>query len=110
MILYNQTKTTIIVSDLRIAKSWVDKSLGLLKKKGSRSILIKTRFGIHTFFLKEPIDIIVLNNSLQVVKAKTVKPNSLFFYNPLCVRVIELPKNTIDKTQTKIGDYIEIKG
>jgi len=94
-------------SNLKIAESPVDKLFGLLKKKNPRSLLFKTRFGIQTFFLKEPIDIIVLGNHNQVVKAKTVKPNSLFFYNPTSITVLELPKDTIKNTQTKIGDKIE---
>ena len=72
-------------------------------------MLFKTRFGVHTFFLKEPVDIIVLGNNSQVVKAKTVNPNSLFFYNPFHITVLELPKNTIKNAQTTIGDRIEIK-
>lgn len=109
MLLCNQTKKTILSHDLKVAESFIDKTLGLLKKSNSRSLLIKTRFGVHTFFLKEPIDILVVNSNYEVVKTQTVKPNSLFFYNPINFTVLELPKNSIKKTQTAIGDHIEIK-
>lgn len=109
MILYNQSKRVALSRDIKEAKSVFDKVFGLLNKKNPKSLIFKTRFGIHTFFLKEPIDIIVLNNNSQVIKVKTINPYSLFFYNPVHIAVIELPKGTIKKTQTTIGDSLIIK-
>lgn len=106
---YNISKKTILCRDLKVADSFTDKTFGLLKKSNSRSLLFKTRFGVHTFFLKEPIDIIILGNKYQVIKAKTVRPNSLFFYNPIYFRVLELSKGIVKKSHTKIGDQIAIK-
>lgn len=103
----NISKNTILSRDLKEAKSVIDKIFGLLIKTNPRSLLFKTRFGIHTFFLKEPIDVLVLNSNQEVVKASTIKPNSLFFYNPTYDTVLELPKNSIKDAQTKIGDKIE---
>lgn len=109
MFLYNQTRKILIVSDLKIAESIIDKSLGLHRRGNLKSLLFKTRFGIHTYLLKKPIDVIILDNNNQVVKSKTVSPNSLFFYNPIYSKVLELPKDTIKNTHTKIGDIIQIR-
>lgn len=109
MVLYNQTKKTIIAKDLKEAKSLSDKLFGLLIKKNPRSLVFKTRFGIHTFFLKEPIDVLVLNSQNKVVKAQTVKPNSILIYNPTHSTVIELPKDAIKNSNTKPGDELQIK-
>lgn len=69
---------------------------------------MKTRYGIHTFFLRESIDVIVLDHNLKVVKIGTVKPNNLFFWNPKHSLVLELPRGTIKKTKTEIGNHLKI--
>ena len=66
--------------------------------------MFKTRFGIHTFFIKEPIDVIVLDDNFKVVKLATVKPNNIFFWHPRFSKVLEFPQSTIKKTKTQIGD------
>jgi len=62
---------------------------------------------MHTFFLKTPIDIIVLDITNIVRKTETVKPNRLFFYNPKYPHVLELARGTIERSGTKIGDKLE---
>lgn len=109
MRLVNITKSTIISSDLKTASSLLDKIFGLLKANNPRSLLFKTRFGVHTLGLKEPIDILVLNKNLKVVKLREkVLPNRLFFWSPCFDQVIELPEHYIKKSLTEVGDYLEI--
>lgn len=98
LVLKNRTTGKIICKDLKLAKSFKDRLFGLLVKSNPRSILFKTRFGIHTFFLKEPVDVIVMNDNYKIVKIKqNLKPNRLFFWNPVYPFVLELPKGSIDK-------------
>lgn len=108
MVLHNQTKKTIIAKDLKEAKSLYDKLFGLLIKKNPRSLVFKTRFGIHTFFLKEPIDVLVLNSQNKVVSVKSLKPNRIFIYNPTRSLVIELPAGIIQKSKTQRGDQLTL--
>ena len=59
------------------------KTIGLVGKKTPEPILFKTRFGMHTFFLSFPIDVIVLNNKHVVVALKeSLLPNRIFFLEP----------------------------
>ncbi len=108
MILKNLTRNTILTKDLKVASSFKDKSLGLLNRKNPRSLLIKTRFGIHTFFLNEKIDVIILDNAIRVKTLKTLCPNSIYIYNPLHKTVIELPCGIIKKSKTQIGDKLKM--
>lgn len=110
MVLRNITKKTIVSKDLEEAKSFINKYLGLLKKSNPRSLLFNTRFGIHTFGLKIPIDAVILDNNFRVVKVKeNLKPNSVFFWNPKYNLVIELPVGTLKKTQTFLGCYLKLE-
>lgn len=69
-------------------------------------MLFKTRFGIHTFFLKESIDVVVLDRNFTVVKLKkNLKPNRLFFWDPKHLYLLELPKGTIE-TRIKVNDFL----
>lgn len=108
MKLKNITRNTVLSGDLKEAKSIIDQGLGLLRKSNPRSMLLKTRFGIHTLGLSSAIDILVLDNSFRVVKQATVGPNSFFFWNIKYKFIIELPKNTIKTTKTKIGDQLRL--
>lgn len=103
----NISKDTVLSENLQEAKSFSDRLLGILKKLNiGCSILFKTRFGIHTFFMKDPIDVVILDNNLKVVKMATVKPNNLFFWNPKYFKVLEFSQGTINKTCTKPGDIL----
>lgn len=108
MILKNLTTGKIICQDLKVAESFIDRMFGLLIKSNPRNMLFKTRFGIHTFFLKEPIDLAVLDNDFKVVKIKkNLKPNRLFFWNPKYKLLLELPRNTLT-LKVKIADFLRI--
>jgi uncharacterized protein len=107
MKIVNKTKKTTLTSDAFEAVSLLDKSLGLLNPNKPRSLILTTRFGIHTFGMKESIDILVLDKLGIVVKiGQHIDPHQIFWWNPSYSRVIELPAGTISKTQTKIGDHI----
>ncbi len=106
MILKNVSQKTVITSDLKIAESLFDRALGLLKQDNPRSLLFRTRWGIHTFLLKDSIDVIVLDSKKCVVIQITVKPNRFFFWNPKFDTIIELPSGTIKRSKTKIGDKL----
>lgn len=108
MILNNLTKETIIAKNLQCLNSWWEKALGLLSKSHSRSLYFQTKFGVHTFGLKKPIDVIILNHKFRVVKLATVGPNSLFFWNPKFDKVIELKEGSIKRYRTKLNDLLEI--
>ena len=107
MKLINKYQNKIISTNLEIASSLKDLIFGLLIKPKGTSLLFKTRWGIHTLLMKYPIDVLILDQNLRVVKIKTkLYPNRFFFWNPIYSIVIELPPN---KTSgTKIGHLFQI--
>lgn len=109
MQLINLKNNQTICEDLKICRNLLDKSLGLINPKNPRNIMMETRFGIHTFFLKEPIDVLVLNKKMQVVKIKKdLEPFKLFFWNPKYLKVIELSCGAILKYRIALGDTLSI--
>lgn len=92
------------------ARSLKEKVTGLIGKERPESLLIKTRFGIHTFGLKFPIDVLILDkfNKVALTK-KNLVPNRIFIWNPKYGQVIELPSGTIKKKKIGINDSIEVR-
>lgn len=94
---------------VKVLSSFWQKTRGLICKEKAEPVLFKTRFGIHTFGLKFPIDVIILDNKNRVTKIITnLSPNNLFFWNPIYDKVIELPVGEITKLNIKSSDTLEI--
>lgn len=103
----NATKNTVI-SNSFINVYGLGKIRGLIGK-GNKTYVFKTRFGIHTFFLKSPIDVIILDKNKKAVILKAgLKPNRIFFWNIKYDNVIELPQNSIQNSKTEKSDQIKL--
>jgi hypothetical protein len=95
---------------VRKCKNLREKIQGMIGKSEPMALMIKTRFGIHTFGVKFPIDVLILNNENKVVSLKEgFKPNRIFLWNPMHEKVIELPAETIKRTAIKMHDIIELE-
>jgi uncharacterized membrane protein (UPF0127 family) len=107
MTIKNESKETILSSHLVIAKTWKQKAFGLIIAKKGTSMLFKTRSGIHTFFMRYPIDVLVLDKENKVAALKhELKPNRIFLWNIKYTTIIEFQSGTLDKTN--IGDKISL--
>lgn len=108
-----QTQTRVIgmvAIKIRFLKSILEKSIGLLGSSEAHSVYFKTRFGIHTFFMKFPIDVLILDDDFTIVKyVAGLVPNRIFFWNPRLQNVIELPTGEIQRKNIKIGDKLTLQ-
>ena len=78
------------------ADTFIKKFLGLMgKKKIIKGIFFPNTRSIHTFFMKDNIDVIMINKEKKVVYyQKNIKKNKIIFKKE-AHDTIELPKNTI---------------
>lgn len=91
------------------AKNIKEKVRGLIGKKKPEPFMFETRFGIHTFGLQFPIDVLILDSRNRVVRLKTeLNPQRFFFWNPIFKIVIELPSGTIQKEKITLGSIIRV--
>jgi uncharacterized membrane protein (UPF0127 family) len=105
--LKNITKNTII-STSYFYKTGLSKTKGMLLMTKAQTFVFKTRFGIHTFLMKFPIDLMVVDKNKSVVFIKeSVKPNRVILWNPKFDLVIEMPMGSIKNSKTKIGDILD---
>ena len=107
--LRNQTKKITISNQAALASTFIDRMYGLLNSRSPRFLIIRTHLGIHTFFMKYPIDVMLLDKNNRVVSfRKGLVPFRLFFYNPTYSTVVEMPKGTLQKYHVCINDKILI--
>ena len=91
-----------------IANSYKEKLFGLMGKTNITTGLffVNTR-SIHTFFMKEEIDIIMINKNEEIVYYQKNCPKNKIIIKLRAHHTIELPKNSLHNIS--IGDKIIIK-
>lgn len=102
----------LIIDDQKIkiieAKSFLKKLLGLMGKSNfDYGMLFRRTNSIHTFFMKESIDVLGINQNNEVIfKILSMPKNkTLIIKNKIKnTSIIELPSNTSKKI--KIGDIL----
>ena len=92
-----------------VAKTFKDKLIGLMNKKNiDYGLLIENCKSIHTFFMLESIDVLLLdkNNRILMIN-RIVKPNKIIiFKNKKRTNILELPSNS--SVNLKVNDIIDI--
>jgi uncharacterized membrane protein (UPF0127 family) len=110
MKILNLTRRNVLAENVKIPQNYFEEAKGLIGKDKAEPMLFKTRWGIHTFGVRFPIDVIIFDKNSIVVKIKNnLNPGRFFFWNPKYRNVLELPENEIKKSNLKIGDKLEIK-
>jgi len=99
----------MITLKVKILRTLIEKSVGLIGTKRIFPVFFTTRWGIHTFGVRSPIDVLILdrNNRVVVIRHR-LSPNRLFFWNPIYDRVVELPPGIIMKRKITIGTQISL--
>jgi uncharacterized protein len=105
--MYNNVMLKLSVREVKNLK---EKVQGLIGEEKPAAIMLRTRFGIHTFGVKFPIDVLILDKANKVMSVKeNLKPNRIFLWNPKYKKVLELPGGMIKKKTIKISDVIDLK-
>lgn len=110
----NENKKTILVRKQKTCKSVLSKSIGFMFGKKPKDYGLIFVFNneelvpLHMLFVTFPLDVLWLDSKKQVVESATLKPWILNYSPKHKARyVLELPKGTIRKSKTKIGDRIK---
>lgn len=110
MKIFNHSKNKLIVENAQKPKGITHHAIGLICAKKARPLILNTRFGIHTFGLRFPIDILILDSNHKVAVVKESLPAfRVFMWKPVYNVVIELPAGTIKKTNTSLGDSLSLQ-
>lgn len=105
------TKNSIVLgSDIYLAENLLTRLKGLIGKQHlspGQGLLIRPCKGIHTFFMRFPIDVVFLDKKNIVIACiRKLPPNRISAIYRKAHSVLELPPGTLDSA-TEIGDRIE---
>ncbi len=117
MQLENKTRGTKIADKVELANTFWKRFRGLMlrrKFKKGNAMLFEFdhtgRFGIHMFFVRFPIDLVYLDSNFKVVETRAgIKPWKTYMPKAGANYLVELPKGTISRTKTKIGDEFRLE-
>ncbi len=108
----NTTRNTELASEADVADTSEKRRTGLLKHTSlprGQALLISPCEGIHTFWMKFPIDVVYLSRKKKVLKVRhAIAP----FRMSLCLTahsVLELPAGMARETGTEKGDVLEFE-
>ena len=91
--------------DVKICSSFKDKLLGFMFKKNINYALRFKCKGIHTFFMKEKIDIVITDKNNKAIQVKNNMDKNKILINTKAYFFYELPKNT---NTYKVNDMLKI--
>jgi uncharacterized membrane protein (UPF0127 family) len=110
----NITRNKTLANPLVVADTFLSSLLGLLGKRSlptGQGLWILPCQSIHTMWMRFPIDVIFLDKDRVVVHfIENMKPFRVSKHVPKAKSVLELPTNTINSTQTLLGDQVEFSG
>lgn len=107
----NSTRGTLVGDCIRVAETGLTRVVGLLGERDllpGDGLLILPSQGVHTWGMKFPIDIAVLDGEWKVIAIRrNMRPFRItgLFWN--AAAVLELPSGVMDSTSTVVGDAIE---
>ncbi len=112
MTIRNLTRNTLLADKTEIANTMIKRMKGLLGRRGLKSneaLVIVPCQSVHMVFMKFAIDVVFVDHAGAVVGVcANLRP---FQFSPLFThahQAIEVPSGAIARSQTRIGDSIQI--
>jgi len=95
---------------IKTMETFLERFVGLIGEDNNSGAYFETSWGVHTFFMKQAIDVIVLDNHWIVRSLKeNLRPYRFYFWNPKFFKVIELPGESVRREGIIIGDKLRLE-
>ena len=109
----NNTRQTILVSDLEVAATGWQRMRGLIGRssrdfKWGKGLWILACEGVHTIGMVFPIDVAYLDSDFRVVHIyRNLRPFRIGKIKWCTESVLELPAGTLYESCTEVGDFLQ---
>lgn len=108
----NKRNEIRLASQIKVANNAWSRMVGLIGQRNlddNKAILIYPCQQIHTFFMSFPIDCLFINKEYQVLQCiESLNPWKVSKKVPGAWAVIELPSGVIQRTNTRVDDFLKI--
>jgi len=105
----NRTRGTVLADRAMRAQGWRGRMVGLLDRSAlqpGEALILMPCAGLHTFGMRFPIDILLVDRALRVLRIlQTVRPGRIATLR-VCPGAIELAAGTVRATGTVPGDQL----
>ena len=109
---YNETKGTFLAFKVRVADSILGRLIGLLGRRSLKpdaGVWIVPANSIHTIGMLFSFDVVMIDKDFRVVSViEMVKPFRVILPKRRAESVIELPRYSIFRSRTAVGDQLVI--
>jgi uncharacterized protein len=109
--LINRRTSRVLAVLTELAADRRSRRRGLLGREGlpqSSALLLVPCQAIHTWFMRFPIDVLFVDRGGRVLKTcPDVRPWKIRAC-PAATGVVELPAGVIERTETRVGDAIDL--
>lgn len=115
MVIFNKSRKTVLSKNYRLCRSSASKARGLMFTNESEVLRNALVFefsramhqSMHMFFVFYSIDVIFLDDKKRVIDMKeNFRPFTVYNSRSRSRFVIELPKDTVRHSKTRVGDEI----
>ena len=113
-LLLNRSNQTVLADQVELADTSWTRMRGLLGKKpgdfnSGKGLWIVPSQGVHTIGMSFPIDVAYLDSQRRVIHiCHGLQPFRIAAVKLKARSVVELPAGTLARTQTSLGDVLEI--
>jgi uncharacterized protein len=111
MLVRNETRNSVLADAAEIANTAAKRRRGLLGRDNlahGQALWIVPCEGVHTWFMKFPIDVLYLDRKTRVRKVRRVMRPWRLSVCLLAHSVLELPAGIIEQTGTQPGDQLKM--
>jgi uncharacterized membrane protein (UPF0127 family) len=111
---YNKTRERFVATHATVADGYFSRLVGLLGTTGrwarpGKGLWIIPSHGVHTIGMMYALDLIFLDRNYKVVDVEEhVRPFRISKVSFKAESVLELPVHTVFRTETHVGDQLEI--
>jgi uncharacterized membrane protein (UPF0127 family) len=111
---YNKTRERFVATHASVADGYFSRLVGLLGTtrrwaRPGKGLWIIPSHGVHTIGMVYALDLIFLDRNLKVVDVEEhVRPFRISKVSFKAESVLELPVHTVFRTETHVGDQLEI--
>jgi hypothetical protein len=112
MVLVNVTRKTVLSDRCHFANTVLKRMVGLLNRRKfvkGEGLLLDRCYGVHTFGMRFPIDVLFLDKDLRVIRAVKALPPYRTSIVKKAVYVLELPVGALEASRTEENDQIQIR-
>jgi len=111
---YNKTRERFVATHATVADGYFSRLVGLLGTtrrwaRPGKGLWIVPSHGVHTIGMMYALDLIFLDRDHKVVDVEEhVRPFRISKVSFKAESVLELPAHTVFRTETRVGDQLEI--